>query len=305
MPLSADQILDRIKLKRKLSSWRLVAIIAFVFLFLSLFSSNSTKPAKVSVIESNYIARIYIDGMILNDRDRLEILSDIHENSSIKAVIVHINSGGGTPVGGENLLHALRKISSVKPTVTVVEDVAASGAYMAAMGTDYIVARETSIVGSIGVISTSFEVTELAEKVGVKFTNIRTSPFKGGPIPTDKISPEMRYELESISSDVYETFLSMVKDRRPMIKPESFAEVTEGRVFTGKQSVINGLADALGDEEVAIKWLNEQRQIPKELKVKEIELFYPDNKFKFFWDGIGDTMAIIKHFAGFNTITLF
>ncbi|MFI4983613.1 MAG: signal peptide peptidase SppA [Rickettsiales bacterium] len=304
MSLSADQILDRIKLKKKLTSWRLVAIIAFVFLLLSVFSTDSAKPSKVSVIESNYIARIELTGMILNDRDRLEILNDIYENDAIKAVIVHISSGGGTPVGGENLLHAFRKISKKKPIVTVIDDMAASGAYMAAMGTDYIIARETSIAGSIGVISMSFEVTELAEKIGVKFNTIRTSPFKGGPIPTDKMSPEMRYELEHISSDVYATFVDMLKDRRK-IKPEFFAEVTAGRVFTGRQSVVNGLIDALGDEETAINWLSEQKKVPADLKVKDIPLYLPDSRFNFFWDNIHDTMAIIKHFTSFNTVTLF
>lgn len=305
MPLSADQILDRIKLKRKLSSWRLVAIIAFVFLVVSLFSTNKdAKPSKVSVIEQSYIARVAIDGFIANDRDRLGILNDIYDNNSIKAVIVHIDSGGGTPTGGENLFHALRKISSKKPTVTVVEEVAASGAYMAAMGTDYIIARETSITGSIGVISMTYEITDLAEKLGIKFNNFRTSAFKGGPLPTEKMSPEIRAEMEDINADIYGTFINMVKERRK-IPPELFDSVTVGRVFTGKQSLANGLIDALGNEETALKWLAEHKQIPIDLNIKDIPLFYPESRFNQIWDNIGATMSLAKHFFTLNTVTLF
>ncbi len=275
MSLTPDQILDRIKLKKQVVNWRLVAVIAVVMLFMSLFSSNdSAYSKKSSVMESSFIARIFIDGVIFDDIERLGIIKEIANDTAIKAVIVHINSPGGTVVGGENLYDALRKLSEKKPTVTVMGEMAASAGYMTAIATDRLFARQGTITGSIGVLAQSFEFTELAEKLGVKFNNFKSSPLKGGPIPTEKLSPEMKESMMYTINDMYDMFITLVSKRRNIDRAE-LLKISDGRAFTGRQAIKLRLVDEIGDEDSAVDWLNNVKKIDSKLKVRTIPLEKP------------------------------
>ena len=178
MAISADYILDRIKLKRQIAWWKVSSIFLLSLLLIFLIANPLIKNGSGLVMDQNYIARIFIEDIINNDFGRLEILKEIAEDSKIKAVVIRMNSPGGTTVGGETLHYAIRSISEVKPVVTVIEDFAASTAYMAAIASDYILARNSSITGSIGVIIQTYEFTELAKKIGVKFNSFKSSPIK-------------------------------------------------------------------------------------------------------------------------------
>ncbi len=295
MTLTPDQILDRIKLKKQLVNWRLVAVIAVVMLFMSLFSSDDTRYSKKSsVIESSFIARVYVDGVIFDDIDRLEILKEIANDSSVKAVVVHINSPGGTVVGGENLYDSLRKLSEKKPTVTVMGEMAASAGYMTAIATDRLFARQGTITGSIGVLAQSFEVTEMAEKLGVKFTNFKSSPLKGGPIPTEKLSPEMRDAMMYTINDMYDMFLTLVSKRRNIDKAE-LLKISDGRAFTGRQAIKLRLIDEIGDEDSAIDWLKNVKKIDSSLRVRTIPLEKPKDSFTQFFEYSRDFSLFVKN----------
>ncbi len=294
MNITPDQIVDRIKLKRQLINWRLIAIITICMLIVSLFATNDFEAHK-PIIENDYIARIFVDGMIVHDPDRLDILKDISKNPAIKALVIHIDSSGGTVVGGESLYNGIRKISSSKPVVAVMGDTAASAAYMAAIACDYLVAHQGTLTGSIGVLSQSFEVTELAHKVGVKFNSFKSSPLKGGPMPTEEVTPEMRAAMNATIVDIYNMFFDMVAERRSSIARENLVHIADGRVYTGRQAVENGLVDAIGDEDTALAWLKDVKKIDSSLKVRDIQLVPQQSKWRKFFDTSARVLAFIDN----------
>ncbi|HUG61394.1 MAG TPA: S49 family peptidase, partial [Methylomirabilota bacterium] len=179
MSLDADLIVDRRRMRRKLTFWRAVTVavaaIAVVGLGVALTGDRTglTGPG-------GSIARISIEGLIRSNRQRVEALDRLGR-SSATAVIVHVNSPGGTVAGSEQLHGALMRLKAKKPTVVVVDGVAASGGYIAAMASDHILAQESSLVGSIGVIFQYPNVHELLKTLGVKVEAVRSTPLKAAP----------------------------------------------------------------------------------------------------------------------------
>lgn len=222
-------------------------------------------------LEKGFIARIAINDVIYENKERDEALEKIVKNDAIKAVVVHINSPGGTVVGGEALYQSLRDIAAKKPVVAVMESVAASGGYMTALGADYILAYRGTVTGSIGVILQTAEITELAEKLGVKFLTFKSGPLKAAPSPFEKLPPEGREAIESSVQDTYNMFVDMVAERRKLPRA-TVLKLADGRVYTGGQALGNKLIDAIGGEKEAVKWLREKRNISSKLEVKDVEL---------------------------------
>lgn len=267
MSLSADIIIDRIKLKEQLGRWRLLAILAVVFLAIFLVQGKTRETP----LAGDYIARVVVAGLIQEDQEREDVLKSIAKNANIKAVVVYINSPGGTMVGSEQLYERIKKIAQVKPVVTVMGSVAASGGYMAAVGSHYIFAQEGSLTGSIGVYFQSVEVTDLAQKVGVTFNTFKSSPLKASPTPFEKITPLVENAVNELVKENYDIFVNIVADGRKM--PRKQAEVlADGRVYTGKHAVENGLIDAIGGEDEAVLWLQKEKNIPEKLQIKELKL---------------------------------
>jgi protease-4 len=189
-------------------------------------------------------------------------------NSSAKAVIVHINSPGGTVAGSEELYESLIKVKAKKPMVVVVDGLAASGGYIAAMASDRIVAQQSAIVGSIGVIFQYPNVTELLKTIGVQVESIKSSPLKAAPSGYEPTSPEARAAVESIVRDSFDWFKGLVRDRRHL-DDASLQKVSDGRVFTGRQAVELKLIDGLGDEQAAIDWLSKRRNIDPKTRSRD------------------------------------
>ncbi len=255
MPLDADSIVDQRRLRRKLTRWRVLAVvIALVavgggaFAFLGRGGSNVS-----SLTTSGFIARVTISGIIQGNTDRVEALERLAK-SQAKGVIVHIDSPGGTTAGSEQLHNALRQVAQAKPTVIVVDGLAASGGYIAALAADHIVAQKTSLVGSIGVLFQYPNFTELMKTVGVKVEEIKSSPLKAAPNSFEPTSPEARAAIEALVRDSYDWFKGMVGDRRKL-DGAALDRVADGRVFTGRQSVDLRLIDEIGDEKTAVAWL--------------------------------------------------
>ena len=128
--------------------------------------------------------------IIFDNLPRVKKIEDLALDENIKAVIVHINSAGGSVVGSEMLYNAFRKLAKSKPVVVVMDSVAASGGYLIALGADYIIAHNGTITGSIGVLMQTAEITELAEKIGVKFNSFKSNELKASPGFTEKLTPE-------------------------------------------------------------------------------------------------------------------
>ena len=262
---TSDYLLDRRKLRRKLSFWR-VAAFAFLIVAAGALTWRLTGGSSPSTLQS-HIARITIDGIITGDRDTLKLIDDVAK-SHAAGVILSIESPGGTTTGAERLYDHIRKLSEKKPVVALVGGMAASGGYIAAMGADRIVAQGNSLVGSIGVLFQFPNVSKLLDTVGVKMEEVKSSPLKASPNGYEPTSPEARAALAALVKDSFDWFKDLVRERRS-INGESLAEVTDGRVFTGRQALSLRLVDALGSEQDAIAWLEKEKNIEKNLPVRD------------------------------------
>ena len=218
----------------------------------------------------DYIARVKITGLIRNDQARVESLERLAK-SSAKAVIVHINSPGGTTAGSEQLHEALRGVANAKPLVVVVDGLAASGGYIAAMSADHIIAQGTSLVGSIGVLLQYPNVSDLLKTIGVQVESVKSSPLKAAPSGYEPTSPEARAALESLVKDSYDWFRNMVRDRRKL-DGEALQRVVDGRVFTGRQGIELRLVDQLGNERTAIDYLAREKGLKADTPVRDWQL---------------------------------
>jgi len=264
MSLDSDVIVDRRRMRRKLTFWRVAAALVAIGAVVAIVVL--AKPPTVY----GSIARIQIDGLIRSDNERVEALERL-EKSSATAVVVHINSPGGTTAGSEQLYDALTRLKAKKPMVVVVEGLAASGGYIAALASDHIVAQQSSLVGSIGVLFQFPNFTGLMKTVGVQVEEVKSSPLKAAPNGFEPTSPEARAALEALVKDSYGWFRGLVKERRSM-DDTLLDKVADGRVFTGRQSVELKLVDQIGDEKAAVAWLVAEKKIKSDLPVRDYKL---------------------------------
>src|SRR5947209_12207954 len=248
MSLDADMIVDRRRMRRKLTFWRVFAVALAIASVVAVGAALRTPGDGSLLIGSagGSIARVTITGLIRSDLQRVEALERLGR-SAAKAVIVHVNSPGGTTSGSEELHDSLKRLKEQKPTVVVVDGLAASGGYIAALAADYIVAQETSLVGSIGVLFQYPNFAEALKSLGIKVEEIKSSPLKAPPNGFEPTSPEARAAIEAIVSDSYAWFRDLVKSRRGL-DDAMLERVADGRVFTGRQGLALKLVDELGDE---------------------------------------------------------
>jgi protease IV len=269
MSLDADLIVDRRRLRRKLTFWR---VLAGVLIVLAVIGVAAFLNDRLGFGTSGaYIARITIEGLIRDDRERVRQLDRLSRSSSARAVIVHVDSPGGTTAGSEQLYDSLMQLKEKKPLVIVVDSLAASGGYITALAGDHIVAGQTSLIGSIGVLFQYPNVVELLDKIGVKVESIKSSPLKAAPNGFEPTSPEARAAINSIIQDSYAWFKGIVKDRRHL-DDEGLARVADGRVFTGHQGIDLNLIDEIGDERTAIAWLAKEKNVDAKLPVRDYQL---------------------------------
>ena len=268
MSLEADAIVDRRRMRRKLTFWRvgalLIALVALVGLAAALVPGSRLLP------DGAYIARIKVQGLIRGNQDRVEALERLAK-SHARAVIVHIDSPGGTTAGSEQLYDSLRALQAKKPMVVVVDGLAASGAYIAAISSEHIIAQDTSLVGSIGVLFQYPNFTQVMKTIGIQMEEIKSSPLKAAPNGFEPTSPEARAAINAIVVDSYAWFKGLVKDRRRMSDTE-LAAVADGRVFTGRQGVGLRLVDGLGNEKTALAWLEKEKNVPASTPVRDYSL---------------------------------
>ncbi|CAM5774713.1 protease [Labrys miyagiensis] len=265
MSVETDLLVDRRQLRRKLSVWRVLAFLflafALIVAYLALIGSSALQH------RTPHIARIKLEGFVGDQAANLKLFDQVAA-SPAAGVIVEINSPGGTTSGGEALYDGLRKLSGKKPTVAVIDGLGASAAYMAAIGTDHIVARRSSLVGSIGVLVQYPNVSKLLDTIGVSVESVKSSPLKAAPDGMTPTSPEARAALASVVNDTYGWFKDLVRERRKY-DDAGLAAISDGRIFTGKQALDLKLIDEMGDESTAIAWLNTSKSVAKDLPVED------------------------------------
>lgn len=271
MPLPADTLLDRLQLKRQITVWRGLAILLAVAALFVLAEQGGGHGKSASPVGQDYIARFSIEGMILDDPKRDELLAEIKDNPRIKALIVRLDTPGGSAVAGQELYEGLRAVAAGKPVIAVMRDMSASAGYLTAIGADRIFAREGTLTGSIGVIIQAAEFSELAEKIGINPITIKTGALKDALSPAHKPTPEAIRAMQEVIDDFFAVFVDMVAERRKLPRDEVL-KLADGRVFTGRQALARKLIDQLGGEEEAVAWMESQKLVRAGLEVREVEV---------------------------------
>ncbi len=263
MTLDVDTLLDRRRMRRKLTIWRMLAVIAVVLAVGLLLTLGN---GRMGLLKEDQIARISITGTILEKRSQLKMLDDIAEADNVQALIVYVNSPGGTTTGGEALYAGLRRVAEKKPVVAQFGTVAASAGYIVGLATDHIVSRGNTITGSVGVIVQWPEITQLLEKIGVKVNTVKSGVLKAEPSPLTQADPEALAVTSEMVADGFDWFNGLVEDRRG-IKIDDVPGLKKGRVFSGRQAKEYKLVDAIGGEPEVLEWLTTERGVTKDLRV--------------------------------------
>ena len=259
--LDPDRLLDRRRLKRGVAVWRALAVAALVALVLV--------AAAPFVFEGGErVARLWVTGLIEDDPARDRLIAELRDDDAVRAVVLRIDSAGGTAVGGEALYRSLRTLAEVKPVVAVLGTTATSAAYMVALAADHVLAREASLTGSIGILFQTAEFTALLEELGVRAEAIRSAPLKGRPSPFERLDNPTRRVMRDVVADIYDSFVRLVMERRSLDRDSALA-LADGRVFTGRQAVEAGLVDAIGSEDEARAWLAQVHGVPETMQATD------------------------------------
>jgi len=281
MSLDTDKLMERRRQRRQATLWKVIAAIS-ITAFVAVLVTRAVGPdvgmgeglGAGGLLKKERIARVNVTGVIVEDRYRDKLLQSLKDDDKVKAILVTINSPGGTVVGGENLYLGLQDVASEKPVVAVMGSTATSAAYMTAIGTDRIFARQGTLTGSIGVIMQTADITGLMDKIGVKPETIKSGALKAQPNPMEPMSDEAREHIQAVVMDMYDLFVGMVAERRGL-EADAVKKLADGRVFTGKKALDAGLIDAIGGEAEAISWLETEKSIKADLPVVTEKPKYP------------------------------
>jgi protease-4 len=261
--LETDLLLDRRRLKRRLLLWRSIAVAAVVLCALIAVGRSAL------IINRPHVARLTLNGLITEQRRLVDAVARLADDDATKALIVNINSPGGSVAGGEAFHDAIARVAEKKPVVAVMGGLAASAGYMVAVPAARIFARDATLTGSIGVLLQTGEVSGLLSKLGITADAIVSGPLKDQPSFTEPLSPEGRQVLQGLVMDMYDQFVGLVASGRHM-DPARVRELADGRAYTGRQALKLGLIDAIGGEPEAREWLQAEKGVSTDLRVEDV-----------------------------------
>ncbi|QIG48708.1 signal peptide peptidase SppA [Nordella sp. HKS 07] len=265
MATEAELIIDRRRLKRRLTFWRVASVLLFIGALLALAAAAGGFDIEK---RKDHIARVWVTGLITGDQPTLDLLDEIAKADHVKGLILRIDSPGGTTAGSEAIYESVRKIAKDKPVAAVMDTVAASGGYITAIAADHIVARGNTITGSIGVIFQWAEVSKLLETIGVQMQEIKSGDLKAEPSPFKPLSEKAREVSNLMVQDSFTWFTGLVAERRKL-PLDKVKILSDGRVYTGRQAVAEKLIDELGGEEKAVDWIKKEKKLPDGIEVKD------------------------------------
>lgn len=266
MSLEADLLAERRRLSRRVSLWRALAVLGVIAAFAVIFGKGNV----AGLGSGEHVLRLRVEGVIMEDRRLLEVIEEAGRDNSARALLLVIDSPGGSMAGGEALHGALKRFAEKKPIVALMGGTAASAGYMIAMPAQHVLAREATVTGSIGVLLQSFDVSELMTRLGIRPDILATGPFKAQPNPFQPLSDQGRAEMMRVLEDLHGQFIAMVAAGRRMDEAR-VRPLADGRVFTGRQALGLGLIDAIGGEAEARAWLAAQKAVPEALPVRDLE----------------------------------
>jgi protease-4 len=262
--IEAETVIERRRLRRKLTVWRLAGVVLAVLLIALLMSGSERMAGSGSFLP--HIARVQVSGIITDDQKMQDLIDKVGKSDRVKAVILDINSPGGTTAGGEAMYDAVRRLAEKKPVVAVCGTLATSAAYIVALATDRIFVYGNTITGSVGVIFQWADVSELMHTLGVKVEEVKSGPLKAVPNPFEPTDEKGRALAEEMVQEAKVWFVDLVGKRRN-IEPASVPGLTDGRVYSGRQAVAFKLVDEIGDEKEAKRWLQKERNVAPGLSV--------------------------------------
>lgn len=284
-----DLLVDRERLKGKIYFWKyaffLMILLGLLFLFV-----------RQSFVHSDYIMRFPIQGVIVDDLKQQEALSALGSDPHIKAIILDINSPGGTTTGAEALYETVRKLAETKPVVAILGTMATSGGYAVALSADHIVARGNTLTGSVGVIIQWQDISQALKKVGIRTHTVASSTIKGQPNIFEDTNKEALASIKDALDSSYDWFLGLVQQRR-QFSVEKAKEISDGRIYTGWQAKKNGLIDEIGAQDTALIWLQKTKNVDPNLPVKMWEapksIFASLGLSSIVSPGLGDLLTFI------------
>lgn len=215
-------------------------------------SGSPTSTDKIAVLE--------IHGVIMPPMTGRweQIIDQIEADPQVRGVILAIDSPGGLVADSHRLYQRLVELRKSKPIYVSMERIAASGGYYMAMAAGpegQIFAEETTWTGSIGVIIPRFDLSQLAEKFGVQSDSIKTGDLKDSLDPFQPLTAEDRAVWDAIIGEAYDEFVKVIDAGRPSLDEPTIRKLGDGRIYTARQAVANGLVDELGDRKFAIAQL--------------------------------------------------
>ena len=228
--------------------------IFFTMVFLaSLMSGNTRTAANLHVVGSDKVALVKLEGLMVTSERLVEELTDYAEDSSVKAIVLRIDSPGGGVVVSQEIYNAVKNARKEgKKVIASLGTVAASGGYYVAAAADTIVANPGTLTGSIGVKMEFANVEKLLEKIGVKGMVVKAGEYKDMGSPFRDMSPQEKKLLQDVIDDVHTQFIKAVAEGRNMPETDVRA-IADGRIFTGRQALDLKLVDQLGDLADSIK----------------------------------------------------
>jgi len=243
--------MERRPKRRLFTFWRVIVVLALALGTYAVFAPDPDAR------RGPYIALHDVNGFIGVDHDRDAVLRRLAGDDDARALVLRIDSPGGTTTGGEALFEAVRTVSETKPVVAVMGEVAASGGYIAAIAADHVVARGNTLTGSIGVVRQRPNISGLLELAGIELVEERSDEFKANPSFVSPGTPATEAWDREVMMDAYRWFRDLVGERRGL-EGEALRSAANGRVFTGRQALELGLIDEIGGSTEARRWLEDQ-----------------------------------------------
>ncbi|HIE34230.1 MAG TPA: signal peptide peptidase SppA [Candidatus Altiarchaeales archaeon] len=254
----------------------IIGTIGIVFFFAAIVSSDfspignkiSVIPIKGEITMEGCSGGLFGIPQCTNVKRLKDIIKREDNDPMVKAIVLDINSGGGSVVASRELMQAVKNCK--KPVVAWIGETGASGAYYVASGSDEIIADENSITGSIGVIMTIQHYYELYSKIGINVTVIKSGKVKDIGSPYREMTQEEKDELKGIVDKVYDSFISDVAENRNL-PVEYVRNISDGSIYLGGDAKDLGLVDDVGGIDKAIEVAKELSGIEGEARVEVVE----------------------------------
>ncbi len=269
----------------------------------SVFIKSSVSSVVSSSSDGN-VGVVELTGVITSSKKVIEQIKAFKENSSIKAIVLRVNSPGGGVGPSQEIYREIVKTRKIKKVIASFGSVAASGGYYAAAASDGIMADPGTITGSLGVIMEYANFQEIMKKIGLAPIVIKSGKFKDMGSPVRPIKDEEKKILQGVADEIHIQFIKDVAKGRG-IKQDKIAKIADGRIYTGEKAMKIGLVDKLGNLDDAIDWAGKLGGVKGKIKA-----VYPEkdriNSLKRLFESLGNFQKIIYAsflpFCSFSTL---